>query len=432
MSTPDISVVIPTRNRRLSIERCLRSLARQRLTADRFEVLVALDGCGDGTSAHLATLDLPYRVRVVGSEKNRGAAAARNMGAASARGDVLVFLDDDVEAEPGLLSAHLEAHRAGAQVSVGYLPPVFDGRPRDFFQATLHGWWEAMFEAMRRRGHRYWFRDLLTGNCALAASLFRDVGGFDETFRCHEDYELGVRLIDRGHVLRFVPDAIGRHHEQTRLARALERKREEGRADIAMLRKHPHVAPSLPLGVFARYASGRHRLLRRLAFRYPAAGAALTASIGGLLQPLERGRFRGRWRRRVYDMLVFWYWRGIADEVGSLPAFVAFLEGCGRRSSWSPMTLEVDVGNGLELVMAQVDRRRPDGLRVMLGERELGTIAPVPGAERLRGLHLRAALAWELSGPLVVALGETGRVGIAERDGALAATEPLPSETLPL
>lgn len=425
----DVSVVIPTRDRRHSLERTLRALTQQRIAPSRFEVVVAVDGARDGTAAYLSALAMPYGLVTVASGEPRGPAAARNQGAAAASGELLVFLDDDVEPGPDLLGAHLDAHRRGTQASVGYLPPAFDGRPRDFFQATLHGWWETMFERMRRPGHRYWFRDLLTGNCAIGAACFAELGGFDAAFRCHEDYELGVRLIAGKGVMRFVPDAAGLHHENTRLPGSLARKRDEGRADVAMVRKHPHVAPSLPLGAFTERATRMHRLLRRLAFEQPALGRALAAGMARMLPALERGRFRGRWRRRVYDLLVYFYWRGVADEIPSLAALRSLLDGCAARAGWSPMTLQVDIGDGLDLVMAQVDRHRPDAVRVMLNGLEIGSITPVPGSERLSGRHLRAALARELSGTVVSVLGRTGHLPVESREDGLVATAALPTDT---
>lgn len=432
MKQPDVTVVIPTRDRRASLHRALNALARQHFAASRFEVMVAVDGDADATASYLATLDLPYHLTVVGSLTARGAAAARNEGAAAAQGELLVFLDDDIEAEPGLVGAHVRAHHDGAHVTVGYLRPVLAGGQDGFFAAALRGWWEAMFETMRRAGHRYWFRDLLTGNCAISAALFERLGRFDADLLCHEDYEFGVRAIGAGAVMRFVEEAGGAHHESTTLRRAFERKREEGRADVAMLRKHPDLVPSLPLGTFDQYAMKVQRLLRRLVFERPQAGRLLASALTRSLPVLESGRFRGRWRRRLYDVLTYWYWQGVADRLPSSAHYAAFIDDCRARSAWAPMTLEVDLRNGLELVAAQIDRRRPHGLRVMFNGERVGEITPVPGAEGLTGQHMKASLAQELAGPLVAALGRTGVIPLDSTTGVATATGPLPSDTLRL
>ncbi len=429
MTSPDLTIVIPTRDRRASLERTLRALAHQHLAPNRFEVVVAVDGPDQGISASLAALSLPYRLSTVASETSRGAAAARNQGAATASAELLVFIDDDIEAGAHLVGAHLAAQREGTAVTIGYLPPSFDRSVRGFFQAALRGWWEAMFETMRRPGHRYWFRDLLTGNCAMSSALFQRVGSFDAAFACHEDYELGVRLIAHGAAMRFVEPAQGVHHEQTTLHRAFARKRDEGRADILMLEKHPELVPALPLGVFDRHATRAQRLLRRLNFERPAAGRVLASVMARSLPALEHARLRGRWMHRLHDLLSYWYWNGVTARIHNFEAYSAFLEGCRSRSSWSPLTQEVDLSNGLELVMAQVDRRRPAGLRVTLKGIPLGEIPPMPGAEGLTGRHLKAALAHELAGPLVAALGETGAIGVTPGEKGLEATRPLPDDS---
>ncbi len=442
MKHVDVSVVIPTRDRPAELARTLRALARQRCSPSSYEVVVSVDGgAADAPAAgadtgrrwaasHLPGLDLPYPLIVVGSEECRGAAAARNLGASSARGDVLLFLDDDIEADPGLIAAHVAAQHEGAHVTIGYLPPCFEDVPRDFFRIVLRRWWEAMFAAMRQPGHRYWFRDLLTGNCAMPASLFARLGGFDPDFRCHEDYEFAVRAIATGAVLRFVEAARGSHHERTTLERTLARKRDEGRADVLMVRKHPELVPSLPLGIFERVATRRQHLLRRLLFERPAAGRFLVLLTMRALTVLEAGRFRGRWEHRVTDLLHYWYWRGIADEVPTLPAVEALLAGCRSRSEWSPAMLEVDLAHGLDLSVAHVDRHRPDGLRVMLGGVRIGEIAPVPGAERLAGQHLRAALARELAGPFLEGLARSGAIPLEVREGVPVATGTIPADTI--
>ena len=429
MTSPDVAIVIPTRDRRASLERTVRALAHQHFPPNRFEVVVAVDGPDQGTETFLGGLGLPYRLTVVSSDQPRGAASARNQGAASATGETLIFLDDDIEAGPDLVGAHVAAQREGVQVTIGYLPPAFDETVRGFFRSALRGWWEAMFEAMRRPGHRYWFRDLLTGNCSMAASLFARVGGFNQAFVCHEDYELGVRLLEQTTMMRFVESAAGTHHERTTLRRAFARKRDEGRADILMLEKHPELVSALPLGVFDRYASRAQQLLRRLNFERPGVGRLLASAMARTLPALEYARLRGRWMRRLHDLLSYWYWVGVTARLPDDHAYRAFIEACQTRSAWSPLTLEVDVANGLELVMAQIDRRRPAGLRVMLKDVRLGEIPPVPGAEGLTGRHLKAALAHELAGALVTALGETGTLGVTPGEKGLEATRPLPTDS---
>src|SRR6476646_1057313 len=98
MSVPGllVSVVIPTYKRRESVLRALRALAGQDLPAASFEVLVSIDGSDDGTREAIDALSTPYRLRRVDGPK-RGRAAALNDAIRLAEGEIVVFLDDDME-----------------------------------------------------------------------------------------------------------------------------------------------------------------------------------------------------------------------------------------------------------------------------------------------------------------------------------------------
>ncbi|MGE5360063.1 MAG: glycosyltransferase family 2 protein, partial [Bacteroidales bacterium] len=379
----------------------------------------------------LARLSFRYPLHVVSSEQSRGAAAARNRGAEAASSPIIVFLDDDIEAGPELIAAHAREHGAGAALTTGYLPATTAHRI-DFFQIALRRWWEAMFNRMRQPGHRYTFRDVLTGNCAIDTDLFRQVGGFDEQFRCHEDYELGVRAIASGADVRFAPDATGIHHERTTMPRAFARKVDEGRADVALLRKHPRLLTVLPLGVFEQYATPMEFRVRRLVFEWPRAGRLVARTLTRSLVPMEATRLRGRWLRRLHVLLHYWYWRGVRDEVPSLAALRDFRAECRSRPTGAVDRAEVDLAHGLQRAMATIDARRPDAVRVRYGDHVVGAIEAEPGAERLRGTHLKAALARELAGPLVAALGRAGVIPVSIDAGRLVSSGPLPSRALAL
>ena len=115
--TVRISVVIPTYQRRTSIQRALDALGRQTLPATEFEVIVPIDGSDDGTKEMLDGFQAPFRLTAIW-QPNQGRAAARNAGTRLANGELIVFLDDDMEPVPGFLQAHLDAHPAGSRRAV--------------------------------------------------------------------------------------------------------------------------------------------------------------------------------------------------------------------------------------------------------------------------------------------------------------------------
>jgi glycosyltransferase involved in cell wall biosynthesis len=402
---PLVSIVIPTQNRAARLIRALDGLARQEVPEGTFDVVVVADGCTDGTAGVTRAWPAPFPLRVI-EQAALGPAAARNRGAAEARGPYLLFLDDDVLAKPGLVRAHLAAHQAeGRRVVIGYLPPRVRGR--GFFPVILRGWWEAMFEPMRRTGHRFTFRDLLSGNFSLERELFERVGRFEEALRCHEDYELGVRLLEGDAVFHFEAAAEGVHDEQTDLSGALARKFAEGRADVWLAHRHPALLPALPL-TYLPTGTGRRRALWRLAFRRPAAGDLLAAWLRRRLRWYEQVRLRYRWKALLEDLLVYQYLRGVASLIDA-HAFEELQQRAGRDVG-ARITMGLDLRDGLQAAECRLDAERPAGVRLRYGPHPVGDIPADPGAERLRGAHLRPALALPLASPFLRALALAGEL----------------------
>jgi glycosyltransferase involved in cell wall biosynthesis len=105
MSTPAISVVIASYNRRGTVGRAIDSALAQTLAA--LEIIVVDDGSKDGTASWLAAT-YPG-VRLLALERNGGAAAARNEALRQARGEVVAFLDSDDWWEPAYLQIVADA-----------------------------------------------------------------------------------------------------------------------------------------------------------------------------------------------------------------------------------------------------------------------------------------------------------------------------------
>src|SRR4051794_9011163 len=105
---PEVSVVIPTRDRRHLLETTLAAALNQREVD--YEVIVVDDGSGDGTATELAAIGDP-RLRVLRNGASQGVSAARNRAIAEARAPWIAFLDDDDVWSPELLRRQLETVR---------------------------------------------------------------------------------------------------------------------------------------------------------------------------------------------------------------------------------------------------------------------------------------------------------------------------------
>jgi hypothetical protein len=272
-----------------------------------------------------------------------------------------------------------------------------------------------MFEKMRQPGHRFAYTDLLTGNVSLGQQLFQKIGGFNETLRCHEDYELGIRLLDAGAELTFSPRACGTHYDQTDLPRSLERKRQEGRADVQLARLHPSIRPTLlaakltasfrPPGI-APWALGfalAARSVCALALGAPRLGDPLIPVGVATLGFLEKWGIRQCWRLGLDALMAYCYWRGVAVECQDPAELATFTRALPAEPGVGGLT-PLDLSSGLNSAAEWVDQTRPAGLRLYFHHRHLGDLSPQAGAERLRGVHLRQAVATVLAKPYLNAL----------------------------
>jgi GT2 family glycosyltransferase len=191
------SVIIPTFKRRESLSLCLNHLAphAQTFSADLFEVIVTDDALADMPADSLVN-DFPWVRHLPGPQK--GPASNRNNGARAARGEWLVFLDDDCLPQPGFLTAYQEA----IQTKTGYR--VFEGstvseRPQIRLDEEA---------PINEHGGYLW-----SCNFCIKQSLFAEMGGFCELYpyACMEDVDFREQLGERQVEFLFVPKAAVIH-----------------------------------------------------------------------------------------------------------------------------------------------------------------------------------------------------------------------------
>jgi glycosyltransferase involved in cell wall biosynthesis len=125
-----LSVIVPTRNRAALLAKALRSLRTQDLPADQFEVLVIDSGSTDNTRDIVAQAQAEQKNLYYFFATEPGLHAARHLGMAKARSDVLVFTDDDIEALPAWLAAVAAGFsRHQATLLGGKCLPKFEADP---------------------------------------------------------------------------------------------------------------------------------------------------------------------------------------------------------------------------------------------------------------------------------------------------------------
>ena len=281
MSGKRVSVIIPTRNRVDKLARALASITTQ--TELPQEVLVVDDGSCHEEAARIAALVATTpAARLLRQERSTGAAAARNFAVGHASGDILAFLDSDdwwlphrlashraALASPGAVLSYNRARltRSGAGAgrgTVGRAPPR-----RWPLRVAIAGW-------------------NFVGSCSsvcVRADAFRALGGFDPELPSCQDWELWLRLSQRGR-FAFVAEPltfldVGPHARITTSAHAVE-------AGHALV--HRRAAAMASSGAEQRYVAAEHLwTLAEIESRFERTRAALPYMLRSLLRcPTER------------------------------------------------------------------------------------------------------------------------------------------------
>lgn len=217
-----ISVVVCTYNREKYLYGALENIARNSLPKERYEVVLVDNNSTDGTAALCARFheewpEVDFRYFV---ETQQGLSHARNRGIAEARGEVLVFLDDDSFVEPDYLeqlSRQLEAH-PDAMAFGGKITPLFeDGvEPAWLCRWTLS--WVSAIDLggeVRRFGKSQY---PIGANMGFRKSCLDSVGGFNtllgrskKNMMGGEEKDIFGRVRDRGYAIYYFPDILVRH-----------------------------------------------------------------------------------------------------------------------------------------------------------------------------------------------------------------------------
>ena len=199
---PSVSLVVPVHGLTPAFRRCLESIRALDPAPD--ELVVVVDGGDEGAAAEAAAAG----AHVVLQKPQSGPAVARNTGAVRASGDILLFLDSDVEAAPDVVARVVGAFAEEPDVTA--LIGSYDDRPPAHNLASLYMNLRHHYvhQNAREEGRTFW------GACgAIRRNAFEKIGGFDEDYVAAsiEDIELGYRLKEAGMRIRVIKDLHAKH-----------------------------------------------------------------------------------------------------------------------------------------------------------------------------------------------------------------------------
>lgn len=222
-----VSVIVPAYNAERTLAECLRALTQQDYPA--LEIIVVDDGSTDRTGEIAQGFEGVTYIR----QENAGPAAARNRGAAAAKGAWLAFTDSDCVAEPDWINQLMAKCEPGV-VGIGGTYGI--ANPGSLLARIIHA------EIIARHARLPVYVDFLGSfNVAYERAAFESVGGFDPAFSqaSGEDNDLAYRMIDAGGKLTFTRFAVVNHYHPERVLPYFKTQMRHGFWRVALYKKHP-------------------------------------------------------------------------------------------------------------------------------------------------------------------------------------------------
>ncbi|HXX44141.1 MAG TPA: glycosyltransferase [Candidatus Acidoferrales bacterium] len=276
-----VSVVIPTYKRPHILRKTLKGYGAQVGNHEMLEILVVDDGSNDHSASVVEEFrnysSVPIRYLY---QENRGLAAARNHAIREAKGDLILFGDDDIIPSRSMVSEHVAWHYKNPEENAGVLGCVTwapEVRPTPFMV------WAGLYGPQFHFGHfmpgeQLEFWDSYFCNTSVKARFIGQEAVFNESFRQYgwEDIELSYRLYQKGYKLLYNPAAVGYHYKYETFDDTLRR-----------IRKLNESTP-----IFASTDAGKFFFKKvneqRIAAKRPTMGAArrLLGPLKAVLMPL--------------------------------------------------------------------------------------------------------------------------------------------------
>ncbi|MGH7824561.1 MAG: glycosyltransferase [Candidatus Binatia bacterium] len=206
MQRPFFSIIVPTYNRPEELAACLESLSQLDYSRQRFEVIVVDDGSeippNEVCSVFRDRLDIELLM-----QPHRGPAAARNTGSSRAKGEFLVFTDDDCRPHPDWLrQIEIRCLATPDHIIGGRTLNLLQDNP---FSQASQLIVDIVYDYYNQGAHGPRF--FASNNLAVPAATFHRLGGFDARFTTAEDRELCDRWLRRGYGMTYAPDAVVYH-----------------------------------------------------------------------------------------------------------------------------------------------------------------------------------------------------------------------------
>ncbi len=257
VSELSITVIIPTYNGAKKVINCLHSLEKQ--TFQDFETIVVIDGSTDDTKAILETIKWLLKDFKVVFQENKGRACVRNTGVRHAKGDLLLFLDDDMRLEAKGVEKHLLHHQSIYNKNHinhnSNIKNIYNKTQYSFlignaiedltlvktdiqaYRAYLSRKWANIGKKNIPLNQNNFF--LMAANLSVPKQLLDFLGGFDEKLTDAEDYDLGKRALEQDYVIYFDNEIIGFHDDFITCVSYIKRQKQYKTSHLKLKELYP-------------------------------------------------------------------------------------------------------------------------------------------------------------------------------------------------
>ena len=236
----NVSIVIPTYNRKPILEKCLDALENQKLNENvsNYEIIVIDDGSTDGTSTWIKNNKAILPHVVLYEQEHGGPALGRNLGVIKSKYETIIFIDSDLVVLDDFIISHVQR-----------LLFYFKQNNKKCF---TYGSVINTSNFQNPQGEKYKLFDnsfayFATGNVAISKELILSIGLFDTSFSLYgwEDLELGERLKKIGTKLIKCPNAVGFHWHPPfnceQIESLIAQEKERARMALVFFKKHPNL-----------------------------------------------------------------------------------------------------------------------------------------------------------------------------------------------
>jgi mycofactocin system glycosyltransferase len=232
---PLVSIIIPVMDRAEEVRRCLNSLSLLSYPHDKIQIIVVDDGSKDSSpevAREFGALVIPS------GGVGRGPAAARNIGASKALGEILAFIDSDCSASPSWLNELIPTFEDASTAAVGgQVDGLCSESSVDRYEAVMSSLSLGSRVRSGSRGHDTFY--LPSCNLLVRTCAFREAGGFKEEMHVGEDVDLTWRLRDKAWTICYLPAGNVLHEHRSSIRSFMSRRFDYGTSEGMLQLLHP-------------------------------------------------------------------------------------------------------------------------------------------------------------------------------------------------